>query len=140
MQIMSLKNIESSEPINLNKETEGSCSNRSENSSDINLDLSRTRAIESSLSSHPNRTLFPLLKPTAVAQLFQPSTRPDLQCPKLEQPIQDESFCNMMFCGVEDQSGFWPWPEHQNYQETNPNLHFSIIKFWDLSEPHSIRL
>ncbi|EAY88718.1 hypothetical protein OsI_10193 [Oryza sativa Indica Group] len=41
--IVALKGREAaSELINLNKETEASCSNRSENSSEINLDISRT--------------------------------------------------------------------------------------------------
>uniref|UniRef100_J3LKG2 Homeobox-leucine zipper protein n=2 Tax=Oryza brachyantha TaxID=4533 RepID=J3LKG2_ORYBR len=42
-EIVALKGREAaSELINLNKETEASCSNRSENSSEINLDISRT--------------------------------------------------------------------------------------------------
>ncbi|XP_068638041.1 homeobox-leucine zipper protein ATHB-13-like [Aristolochia californica] len=114
--ILALKSRDSSEPINLNKETEGSCSNRSENSSEINLDVSRTSAIDSPLSSHPtSRNLFQSMKPTGVVQLLQSSSRSDhVQCPKMEQPIQDESFCNM-FCGIEDQSAFWQWSEHHNF-------------------------
>ncbi|KAG9451222.1 hypothetical protein H6P81_011187 [Aristolochia fimbriata] len=112
-EILTLKSRESSEPINLNKETEGSCSNRSENSSEINLDVSRTPAID----SHPtSRNLFQSMKPTGVAQLLQASSRSEhhVQCPKMEQPIQEESFCNM-FCGIEDQSAFWQWSEHHNF-------------------------
>ncbi|KAL0408677.1 UNVERIFIED_CONTAM: Homeobox-leucine zipper protein ATHB-13 [Sesamum radiatum] len=52
-EIMALKNKEPTESINLNKETEGSCSNRSENSSEIKLDISRTPAIDSPLPAHP---------------------------------------------------------------------------------------
>ncbi|XP_077213737.1 homeobox-leucine zipper protein ATHB-13-like [Tasmannia lanceolata] len=112
-EILTLKNRETSQPINLNKETEGSCSNRSDNSSDINLDISRTSAIDSPISSHPNRPIFPSIRPT-MAQFLQNSSRPELQCPKTEQAVQDESFCNM-FSSIEDQHGFWPWSEHHNF-------------------------
>ncbi|XXG87608.1 hypothetical protein AAC387_Pa11g2254 [Persea americana] len=114
-EISALKSRETTEPINLNKETEGSCSNRSENSSDINLDISRTSATDSPLSSNPNRHLFPSMRPTAVAHLLHNTTRSELQCPKMEHPVQEESFCNM-FMGMDDHSGFWPWPEHHNFQ------------------------
>ncbi|CBI31991.3 unnamed protein product, partial [Vitis vinifera] len=92
-EMLALKSREPTESINLNiKETEGSCSNRSENSSDIKLDISRTPAIDSPLSTHPtSRPLFPS------------SIRP-----------AEESFCNM-FCGMDDQSGFWPWLEQQHF-------------------------
>ncbi|XVF03372.1 hypothetical protein REPUB_Repub04eG0255300 [Reevesia pubescens] len=123
-EIMALKSREPTESINLNKETEGSCSNRSENSSDIKLDISRTPAIDSPLSTHPtSRTLFPAsIRPTGggsgggggVAQLFQTaSSRPDhnhLQCQKMDQMVKEESLSNM-FCTIEDQNGFWPWLE-----------------------------
>ncbi|XP_021299835.1 homeobox-leucine zipper protein ATHB-13-like [Herrania umbratica] len=115
-EIMALKSREPTESINLNKETEGSCSNRSENSSDIKLDISRTPAIDSPLSTHPtSRTLFPTsVRPTGtVAQLFQnASSRPDLQPQKMDQiqMVKEESLSNM-FCTIEDQSGFWPWLE-----------------------------
>ncbi|KAJ8647032.1 hypothetical protein MRB53_000055 [Persea americana] len=115
-EIMALKGRETTEPINLNKETEGSSSNRSENSSDINLDISRTSAIDSPLATHPNRPLFPSSRrPTpATHHLLQNSTRPELQCPKIEHPVQEESFCNM-FMGMDDHSGLWPWSEHHNF-------------------------
>lgn len=123
-EIMALKNREPTESINLNKETEGSCSNRSENSSDIKLDISRTPAID----SHPtSRTFFPssnnTLRPTGAAQqLFQTSSRThhhDLQCQTKMQQHQDhnvkeESLCNM-FCTIDDQTGFWPWLEQQHF-------------------------
>ena len=114
---MALKTREPTESINLNKETEGSCSNRSENSSDVKLDISRTPAIDSPLSIHPtSRTLFPtsIRPPTGggVAQLFQTaSSRPDhLQCQKMDQMVKEESLSNM-FCTIEDHTGFWPWLE-----------------------------
>ncbi|KAK2994652.1 hypothetical protein RJ640_007833 [Escallonia rubra] len=112
--LMALKNREPIESINLNvKETEGSSSNRSENSSEIKLDISRTPAIDSPpLPGHPiltSRSLFPSsIRPsTGVAQLFQNSPRPD-------QNVKEESFCNM-FCGIDDQTGFWPWLEQQHF-------------------------
>ncbi|KAF2298806.1 hypothetical protein GH714_028055 [Hevea brasiliensis] len=119
-EILALKSREPTESINLNKETEGSCSNRSENSSDIKLDISRTPAIDSPLSNHPtNRPLFPSssIRPTGVAQLFQNnSSRSDhIHCQKnIEQMVKEESLSNM-FCGIDDQSGFWPWLEQQHF-------------------------
>ncbi|XP_061338792.1 homeobox-leucine zipper protein ATHB-13-like [Gastrolobium bilobum] len=114
-EILALKSREPTESINLNKETEGSCSNRSENSSEIKLDISRTPANDSPLSIHqPSRTLFPsTARPAGVAQLFQTSSRPDIQCQKIDQMVKEESLSSM-FCGIDDQSGFWPWLEHQH--------------------------
>lgn len=135
MQILALKSKEvPTESINLNKETEGSCSNRSENSSDIKLDISRTPpAIDSPLSTHHNhhqitsRTLFPSSttsnsaanRPSSgVAQLFQTSSsRPEFQCQKIsnDHMVKEESLSNM-FCGIDDQTvGFWPWLEQQHF-------------------------
>ncbi|MED6217795.1 Homeobox-leucine zipper protein ATHB-13 [Stylosanthes scabra] len=129
-QIMALKNREPTESINLNKETEGSSSNRSENSSEIKLDIStRTpnSAIDSPLSTHHHnqntnnnnsRTLFPspsnaaAARPTEVAQLFQ--TTPQQHHHHHHHMVKEESLSNM-FCAIEDQSGLWPWLEHQNF-------------------------
>ncbi|XP_022775796.1 homeobox-leucine zipper protein ATHB-13-like [Durio zibethinus] len=120
-EIMALKNREPTESINLNKETEGSCSNRSENSSDVKLDISRTPAIDSPLPTHPtSRTFFPTsIRPPSggFAQLFQAaSSRTDnhLQCQKVDQMVKEESLSNM-FCTIEDQTGFWPWLEQQHF-------------------------
>ncbi|KAF2302400.1 hypothetical protein GH714_036190 [Hevea brasiliensis] len=119
-EILALKSREPTESINLNKETEGSCSNRSENSSEIKLDISRTPAIDSPLSNHPtSRTLFPSssIRPTGVAQLFQnSSSRPDhIHCQKnIDQMVKEESLSNM-FCGIDEQSAFWPWLEQQHF-------------------------
>ncbi|KAF5449675.1 hypothetical protein F2P56_030096 [Juglans regia] len=116
-EILAIKNREPTESINLNKETEGSCSNRSENSSEIKLDLSRTPAIDSPLSTQPitSRPLFPSsIRPPGVAQLFQNSSRPDLQCQKMDQIVKEESLSNM-FCGMDDQSAFWPWLEQNHF-------------------------
>ncbi|GMJ04714.1 hypothetical protein like AT1G69780 [Hibiscus trionum] len=119
-EILALKGREPTESINLNKDTEGSCSIRSENSSDVNLVISRTPAID----SHPTSiTLFPTtsIRPTdggvAVAQLFQTApSRPDnhLQCQKIDQMVKEEGLGNM-FCNMEDQTGFWPWLEQHNF-------------------------
>ncbi|XP_019432064.1 PREDICTED: homeobox-leucine zipper protein ATHB-13-like [Lupinus angustifolius] len=116
-EILALKSREPTESINLNKETEGSCSNRSENSSEIKLDISRTQAIDSPLS--PNlisRPLFPssstTTRPTSVTQFIQIASRSDLQCQKIDQVAKEESL-SYMFCGMDDQSGFWPWLEQQ---------------------------
>lgn len=142
-EIMALKNREvPTESINLNKETEGSCSNRSENSSDIKLDISRTpAAIDSPLSNHhhqiTSRTLFPpsttmansnsasaSAKPSSgggggMAQLFQissSSSKPELHLKNnnVDHMVKEESLSNM-FCGIDDQTGFWPWLEQQHF-------------------------
>ncbi|CAA2997322.1 homeobox-leucine zipper ATHB-13-like [Olea europaea subsp. europaea] len=96
------------------QEMEGSCSNRSENSCDIKLDISRAPANDSPLSLHPStRPLFtPSMRPNGVAQLFQTTCRLDIQYQKPEQTVKDESFCSML-CGMDDQIGFWPWLEQQ---------------------------
>ncbi|KAH0433322.1 hypothetical protein IEQ34_027049 [Dendrobium chrysotoxum] len=111
-ELSALKGREGAELINLNKETEGSSSNRSENSCDINLDISRTAAIDGPMN--PNQT----------GRQFFPSYRPATnvtQLPKIENAIptaattagggNDENFCNI-FCGVDEPSAFWPWTEH----------------------------
>ncbi|XP_065861436.1 homeobox-leucine zipper protein ATHB-13-like [Euphorbia lathyris] len=124
-QIMALKSREPTESINLNKETEGSCSNRSENSSEIKLDISTTAAIDSPLSNHPTTTSRPFFPSSSsirpVAQLFHnsnnnsssSSSRPD-HIHKIDQMVKEESLSNM-FCGIDDQSGFWPWLEQQHF-------------------------
>ncbi|KAI8527312.1 hypothetical protein RHMOL_Rhmol12G0065900 [Rhododendron molle] len=115
-EIQALKNREPTESINLNKETEGSSSNRSENSSDTKLDNSRAPQIDSPLSSHPNsRAHFPpsSFRPAGVAQLFQ--SRPEAQFHKIDHhTVKEESFSNM-FCGIDDQNGFWPWLEQPHF-------------------------
>ncbi|XP_038713648.1 homeobox-leucine zipper protein ATHB-13-like [Tripterygium wilfordii] len=125
-EILALKGREPTESINLNKETEGSCSNRSENSSDIKLDISTTpAAIDSpSISNHPiitSRSLFPssLMRPTGGggggAQLFPNPSRPEIQCQKVDQIVKEETNLTNMFCTIDDQSGFWPWLEQQQH-------------------------
>ncbi|CAB4287929.1 unnamed protein product [Prunus armeniaca] len=67
--ILALKSKEPAESIYLNKETGGSCSNRSENNSDIKLDISRTPAIDSPQAI--DRTLFSssLIRPRSSTAL-----------------------------------------------------------------------
>ncbi|XP_010926222.2 homeobox-leucine zipper protein HOX21 [Elaeis guineensis] len=113
-EILALKGREASELINLNKETEGSCSNRSENSSEINLDISRTSATESPLNPHQSIPFFPSIRPADIDQLLQSSSRPELQCPKIEQGIPDGTFGNLL-CSMEEQASFWPWSDHQGF-------------------------
>lgn len=117
LQLLALKNREPIESINLNiKETEGSSSNRSENSSDIKLDISRTQASDSPLSTH--HTFFPpSARPAGIAQLFQTtsSSRPEIQCQKIDQMVVKEESLSNMFCGMDDQTGFWPWLEQQHF-------------------------
>lgn len=122
-EIIALKTGEPTESINLNKETEGSSSNRSDNSShEFKLDISRTptTTIESSLdlSAHPpttatanGRAFFPpsSMRPNGppVAQVLFHSPQPS--------SVKEENFTNM-FCGIDDQTGFWaPWLEQQHF-------------------------
>ena len=113
LQLQTLKRRDCNETgtvISLKKETDqGSWSNGSNNSSEINLDLSRTPVMNSPVSSSLNgKTLLPTsLKPTSITQLLQCSSRSDLQ---------DESFCNM-FHIIDEQQNFWPWPDHQQQQQ-----------------------
>ncbi|XP_073134267.1 homeobox-leucine zipper protein ATHB-13-like [Henckelia pumila] len=135
-EIVSMKlTKEPTESINLNKETEGSCSNRSENSSEIKLDISTRNP--AAIDSHPlinptnninppttSRQFFPSnssLRPNAgngngISHLFQ-NSRPENHCPKImDHHVKEETtqLCNM-FCGMDDQTGFWPWLEQQHF-------------------------
>lgn len=115
MQILALKNREPTESINLNKETEDSSSNRSENSLEIKIAIARNEAIESPLSSEMMRASSSSMMNRASG-LFQGASRPEIQGPKMEQSIsvKEESFCNM-FCSMDDQTGLWPWLEQHNF-------------------------
>lgn len=96
--------------ISLKKETDqGSWSNGSDNSSNINLDLSRTPIMNSSPVSCQNgksQFLPNSLKPTSITQLLQCSSRSDLQ--------DHESFSSM-FHNIHEQQNFWPWPEQHHF-------------------------
>ncbi|KAL6547136.1 hypothetical protein OROMI_022857 [Orobanche minor] len=105
-QILAMKTKEPTESINLNKETEGSCSNRSENTSELKLDCSRNPAIDSPVLSK--------FRPDEGTHFFQDTSRPEIQGPKMDQTVKEESLCSM-FCGMDDQTGFWPWLEQQNF-------------------------
>ncbi|VFQ64466.1 unnamed protein product [Cuscuta campestris] len=140
-EIMALKNRDQqpTESINLNKETEGSCSNRSENSSEIKLDISRTTTTTTpAIDSHPHgggvttttcRPIFPPsnggIRPVATtavaaAHLFHNSSRPppppptDFHHQHHHQSVKEESLSSM-FCSIDDQTGFWPWLEQQHF-------------------------
>ncbi|XP_014517181.1 homeobox-leucine zipper protein HAT7-like [Vigna radiata var. radiata] len=107
-ELQSLKNrdcCETGTVVSHKKDTEGSWSNGSNNSSEINLDLSRTPVMNSPVSSQNGKSLLPTShKPTTMTQLLQSSSRSDLQ---------DESFCNM-FHNIDEQQNFWPWTEQQH--------------------------
>ncbi|CAK9186117.1 unnamed protein product [Ilex paraguariensis] len=87
-------------PINLNKDTDGSWSNGSENSCDVNKGTTRTPST---------------VGPQSLAQALQSSSsRQGLQYQKIHQTAPDESLCNM-FNGIEEQTSFWPWSEQQHF-------------------------
>ncbi|KAL1317453.1 homeobox-leucine zipper protein ATHB-13 isoform X2 [Arachis ipaensis] len=132
-QILALKNREATtESINLNKDTEGSCSNRSENSSEIKFDISTrtptpttttttTTIVDSPLSSKP---FFPSSSSSTRPphQLFQIS-RPEIHLHQCHQQnnnnnnhvVAKEESLSSMFVAMDDQSGFWPWLEQQHF-------------------------
>ncbi|KAE9620045.1 hypothetical protein Lal_00040193 [Lupinus albus] len=93
--------------ISFKKETDqGSWSNRSDNSSNINLDLSRTPVMNSPVSCQNAKNLLPnSLKPTSITQLLQCSSRSDLQ---------EENFTNI-FHNIDEHQNFWPWPEQNHF-------------------------
>lgn len=114
MQLLALKPREStgSGPINLNKENEGSWSNGSENSCEVNLNTTSTK--DSTLYPHQRNkhaAIFPTaLGPATAAtltQLVHTSSRPDHHL-----PVSNECF-NNMFGGIEETPEFWPWPDPQ---------------------------
>jgi homeobox-leucine zipper protein len=124
-EIMALKGRENSDLINLNKETEASCSNRSENSSEINLDISRTPPIESPINPEVHQGL-PFFNPAGSVRVgefeqllsHQSIPRPSdhhLHCAKTEPGVQEGNFSSLL-CSVEEQPPFWSWaPEHHNF-------------------------
>ncbi|KAI3452324.1 hypothetical protein Pfo_008989 [Paulownia fortunei] len=122
-QLLALKTRDStgSGPINLNKDNEGSWSNGSENSCEVNLNTTSTDSTLYPHQSNKNAVIFPsAIGPAAAAsltQLLHSSSRPDhLQtCPKIDPaPVSNECFGNM-FGGIEETPEFWPWPEQQNF-------------------------
>ncbi|XP_012083177.1 homeobox-leucine zipper protein HAT7 [Jatropha curcas] len=114
-ELMALKCRDSNE-VNAKKENEGSWSNGSENSCEANnLDISRTHQVATSPVSNTQlstKHLFTTtsIRPTSMTQLLHSSSRPDLQCLKVDNLVQEENFCNM-FNGIEEHNGFWPWQE-----------------------------
>ena len=120
---MGLKNKEQTKSINLNKETEGSCSNKSDNISDnLRLDISTPPppSIESTITTgHPpppqtvGRHFFPPSPATArttttTLQFFQNSSSG-------QSMVKEENSISNMFCATDDHSGFWPWLDQQQY-------------------------
>ncbi|KFK44605.1 hypothetical protein AALP_AA1G280600 [Arabis alpina] len=100
-QVMALKSREAIESINLNKETEDSCSNKSEN---ISGDM-RPPGMDGQFtgSHHP-----PSSPTTTTMQFFQNSSSE-------QRMVKEENSISNMFCGIDDQSGFWPWLDQQHY-------------------------
>ncbi|CAA0838575.1 Homeobox-leucine zipper protein ATHB-13 [Striga hermonthica] len=81
------------------------------------------KAENHALHAHNQKLHAQALRPGAVAQqLFHDSSRADMQCPKVEghssnnnnNNNKEDSLCNM-FCGVDDQTGFWPWLDQQQF-------------------------
>ncbi|KAG6480077.1 homeobox-leucine zipper protein HOX21-like [Zingiber officinale] len=90
-EILALRGRETSDDliINLNKETEGSWSNRSENISEINLEISRT--------------ILPAL------QSLEQTDHMD------HKPASAETSFSSLLCNMgDDQSVFWPWTDHHH--------------------------
>ncbi|XP_010552589.1 PREDICTED: homeobox-leucine zipper protein ATHB-13-like [Tarenaya hassleriana] len=124
-QIVALKSRESTESINLNKETEGSCSNRSDNSSNnIRLDISAAPPeIDSPPDAPPppvtGRHFFPpspaaatatvsVVTNTTTMEFFQGSSSG-------QSMVKDETSIGNMFCNIDDHSGYWPWIDQSQF-------------------------
>ncbi|XP_020575662.1 homeobox-leucine zipper protein ATHB-13-like [Phalaenopsis equestris] len=101
-EILAIKGREAGELLNLNKETEGSCSNRTENSSENCSLLNQNKKIE----------FFSAIRQPMISQFVQGSSTPDLNCSKIENGINDEHFSNLL-SGIE--TAFFHWPDHQNH-------------------------
>ncbi|GAB2287844.1 hypothetical protein Dimus_022199 [Dionaea muscipula] len=114
-ELVALKNREPAEfqSINLNAETKSywSCTGITEITSDTNnLDTSViTPANRNPLLSSP---LSIPQAPTFLVQTQFPQSSPDrdIQCPKLEHTMQDDSSYNFL-SGAGRQPAFWPWTE-----------------------------
>ncbi|KAJ1298594.1 hypothetical protein BS78_01G465800 [Paspalum vaginatum] len=137
-EILALKGREAggSELINLNKETEASCSNRSENSSEINLDISRTPPSEGPAMDPPPAPhqhasggggmipFYPSVgRPGAgidIDQLLHSSSGPKLEQHQHPhgnggvQASEPATFGNLL-CGVDEPPPFWQWADHHNF-------------------------
>uniref|UniRef100_A0ACD5TV60 Uncharacterized protein n=1 Tax=Avena sativa TaxID=4498 RepID=A0ACD5TV60_AVESA len=131
-EIMGLKGCReavSAELINLNKETEASCSNRSENSSEINLDISRTPPSDGPMDAPPSHQqsgnggggggmipFYPsVARPTNgvdIDQLLHASAVPKME--HHHAGADTASFGNLL-CGVDEPPPFWPWADHQHF-------------------------
>jgi homeobox-leucine zipper protein len=122
-----------SELINLNKETEASCSNRSENSSEINLDISRTppsegRPMDPPPANHHQHAgngsgmipFYPSVgRPAGVDidQLLHSSSGPKMEQHSNGGGVQApeaSSFGNLL-CGADEPPPFWPWADQQHF-------------------------
>ncbi|WOL17147.1 hypothetical protein Cni_G25936 [Canna indica] len=112
-ELLSLKGKETSEPINLNKETEGSCSMRSENSSDINLDISRA-SINGNNSEHHHHQMSRIMFPSYRAPSFPPIHHSSSSEKVEHSTTQEGNFCNIL-CSSDDQSAFWAWSGHHKF-------------------------
>ncbi|KAJ9561997.1 hypothetical protein OSB04_007157 [Centaurea solstitialis] len=108
-QLMALK---SGEPngiramVNLNKETEGSWSNGSDNSCEDNSRIFYTQ-ISNNISNNSSMIIGGLTPPYLLGQPLNQTINGD-----------HEGFCNNMLNVMEDQqpASFWPWPEAEQQQ------------------------
>ncbi|KAK9010731.1 hypothetical protein V6N11_043600 [Hibiscus sabdariffa] len=100
-ELLSLKNKDSNES-RIKNEKEGSCSNGSEHSGDVNLDVSKTTLRVS-----------PIGPATNVAQHLECSWKPVLSGLKLDHRVveEDPSLACHLLNGADEQHGFWPWVE-----------------------------
>uniref|UniRef100_A0A0D9VQ14 Homeobox-leucine zipper protein n=1 Tax=Leersia perrieri TaxID=77586 RepID=A0A0D9VQ14_9ORYZ len=122
-----------SELINLNKETEASCSNRSENSSEINLDISRTPPADGG-GGGGMIPFYPSARPGAGAGagvdidhlLHTSSAAAKMEHHggggggggggnNVQASVDTASFGNLLCGAVDEPPPFWPWPDHQHF-------------------------
>ena len=120
-----------SELINLNvKETEASCSNRSENSSEINLAVSRPAAVESPMN-HPGAIPFyaSVGRPGAgidIDQLLHSHSSPPAVAPPPKMELGSgngnadtaataTNFGSLLCGAVDEPPPFWPWADGHHH-------------------------
>ncbi|GER35808.1 homeobox-leucine zipper protein [Striga asiatica] len=130
-QLMSLKTTRDSTgsggPINLNKDQEQGSNwspGSEENSCHVNLNTTSTDSTlcpshhhnnnnnnnnNNNHQSNKNDAVFN--SSIGLTQLLHTSSTPHQQA-----PVPNECFGNVVFGGIDENPGFWPWPELQNFQ------------------------
>ncbi|KAJ3673357.1 hypothetical protein LUZ60_006731 [Juncus effusus] len=111
-EILALKGKEGPELINLNKDTEVSFTNMSNNSSEINLDLVNGKSMN---NSHHGLPFYPSIRPQNLNYFMENSPNLESKRPKSEIGFNEGSFSSLLSGGAEENNSFWPWTERHNF-------------------------